>query len=242
MKAVVFVGPSLSGHPILASKDFAWRPPASEGDIYRASLKRPKAIGLIDGQFESVPSVWHKEILWALSKGIAVFGAASMGALRAAELDRFGMTGIGAIYEAFRNGRYTDDDEVAVLHAPKALAFRPLSVAMADIRATIAAARRAEAVSPGTAALVLHIAKTTFFKERDWDLILGHPELARMKREISRLRRWLAGNMVEQKREDALLLLQALRLFEPRPDAPFCPNFEFQSTVFWRALRRRHAG
>src|SRR5690348_7830328 len=110
MKPVVFVGPTLSRHPVLASKAFAWRPPATEGDVYRAAMKRPEAIALIDGQFENVPSVWHKEILWALSQGIAVFGAASMGALRAAELDRFGMIGVGAVYEAFRDGRLGDDD------------------------------------------------------------------------------------------------------------------------------------
>ena len=61
---------------------------------------RPAVIGIIDGYFEIVPTVWHKEILWAMAQGIHVFGAASIGALRAAELDAFGMRGIGRIYEA----------------------------------------------------------------------------------------------------------------------------------------------
>ena len=55
----------------------------------------PRAIGIIDGVFLDVASVWHREILWALSQGVHVFGAASMGALRAAELDGFGMRGVG---------------------------------------------------------------------------------------------------------------------------------------------------
>ena len=42
------------------------------------------------GAFASVPAVRHKEILWALSEGIPVIGAASIGALRAAELTAFG--------------------------------------------------------------------------------------------------------------------------------------------------------
>ena len=58
-------------------------------------------IGVIDGYFEIVPTVWHKEILWAMQAGIHVYGAASIGALRAAELDVFGMRGIGRIYEGF---------------------------------------------------------------------------------------------------------------------------------------------
>ena len=39
-----------------------------------------------------------------MAQGIHVFGAASIGALRAAELDAFGMRGIGRIYEDFRDG------------------------------------------------------------------------------------------------------------------------------------------
>ena len=30
-------------------------PPAAEGDVYRAALKRPQAIGIIDGYFQSIP-------------------------------------------------------------------------------------------------------------------------------------------------------------------------------------------
>ncbi len=53
---------------------------------------------LIDGYFHQVPSVQHKEILYALHQGLAVFGCSSMGALRAAELADFGMVGIGRVF------------------------------------------------------------------------------------------------------------------------------------------------
>jgi hypothetical protein len=56
----------------------------AQGDVYRAALRAPRAIGIIDGYFERMPSVWHKEILWAMSRGIHVFGSASMGALELA--------------------------------------------------------------------------------------------------------------------------------------------------------------
>ena len=75
MNAYVFSGPTLSHHEIAAELDAICLPPASQGDIYRASLDGPWAIGLIDGYFERVPAVWHKEILWAMSRGIHVFGA-----------------------------------------------------------------------------------------------------------------------------------------------------------------------
>jgi len=94
-----------------------WRPPVRQGDVYLAALSSPAIIGIIDGYFEIVPTVWHKEILWAMDRGIHVYGGASIGALRAAELADFGMTGIGQIYEQYRAGQLTDDDEVAVCMA-----------------------------------------------------------------------------------------------------------------------------
>jgi hypothetical protein len=96
----------------------------------------------VDGVFERQPAVWHKEILFALSEGIHVYGAASMGALRAAELCQFGMVGIGRIFRLFRMGLWTDDDELAVLHATAELGYCPLSDAMANIRFTFRRLRR----------------------------------------------------------------------------------------------------
>ena len=93
--------------------------------------------------FESVGAVWHKEILLALQDGIAVYGASSMGAIRAAELAPFGMVGVGAIYEAYCDGRYTDDDEVALLQGPATFGYPAMSEAMVNIRATVARALHA---------------------------------------------------------------------------------------------------
>src|SRR6266571_3221964 len=72
-------GPTLWKDSVLQAEDLAWLPPAGQGDVYRIAHKRPPAIGLIDGRFETCPAVWHKEILCALTQGIPVYGAASMG-------------------------------------------------------------------------------------------------------------------------------------------------------------------
>ena len=97
MSICLFIGPTLRRGDIPAELDAFALPPAQQGDVYRAALNRPEAIGIVDGYFGGAPSVWHKEILWALSEGIQVFGSASMGALRAAELSSFGMRGVGRI-------------------------------------------------------------------------------------------------------------------------------------------------
>ena len=119
MAAVVFVGPSLAGAPRRAAAGRAPpRPAAEAGDLYRAARAGARVIGLVDGVFEDRPTVWHKEILWALERGVRVIGAASLGALRAAECAPFGMEGVGAIFAPLRDGAIEDDSDLAVVHAP----------------------------------------------------------------------------------------------------------------------------
>lgn len=99
---VVFAGSTTApnGHCRMA-----FLPPARRGDVFSAaSDSATDAIVLIDGYFGEVPSVLHKELLWALSRGVPVYGAASMGALRASEMFVYGMRGHGWIYEAYRRG------------------------------------------------------------------------------------------------------------------------------------------
>ena len=74
--AIIFAGPTISAERAPAIAGVEWRPPARQGDIYKATLSRPAAIGLVDGYFEVIPTVWHKEILWAMTLGIHVYGAA----------------------------------------------------------------------------------------------------------------------------------------------------------------------
>jgi hypothetical protein len=143
----VFVGPTLRQAEVEAVIPGAvCLPPPAQGDVYRVAQRRCEAIGIIDGYFSGAPSVWHKEILWALAERIPVFGSASMGALRAAELHTFGMRGVGRIFEAFRDGEVEDDDEVAVVHGPAELGYLVLSEPMFNIRATLARAEAAAVI------------------------------------------------------------------------------------------------
>lgn len=139
MSALLFAGPTLSGWKGRLPDAVTLRPPAAAGDILAAirAPAPPRAIGLVDGVFGLSPSVWHKEILDALDRGIAVLGAASLGALRAAELHRFGMVGVGRVFEAYRDGRQLRDDAVLVAHAPAELGYRPLSVALVDFEEAV---------------------------------------------------------------------------------------------------------
>jgi hypothetical protein len=241
MSAVIFVGPTLPPRLRPAGeKLWDWRPPVRQGELYRAALARPQAIGIIDGYFEIVPTVWHKEILWAMAEGIHVFGAASIGALRAAELASFGMRGIGRVYEDFRDGVLEDDDEVAVLHGPAELGYPPLTEAMVNIRATLAAAVEGGILAPDLATDLGKIAKGMFYKERTWDALLR--STAATGWPADRLRyfaQWLPHGRVDQKRRDADAMLKAIRTYLAAQPGPLKITFELADTVAWQAARRR---
>jgi hypothetical protein len=138
-KVCVFVGPTRLKKVPRRVHVFE---PAALGSVFRAIDEGYKLICLIDGYFGNTPSVWHKEILFALKSGVTVCGSSSIGALRAAELHSFGMLGFGRVYRAFRRGVLQDDDEVCVLHAVPELGFEPLSEAMVNIRYSLKMMRR----------------------------------------------------------------------------------------------------
>ena len=146
MTAVVFVGPSLAGATAALPPGVSLPGPAAAGDLYRAARAGARVIGLVDGVFEDRPTVWHKEILWALERGVRVIGAASLGALRAAECAPFGMEGVGQVFAQIPRGAIEDDSDLAVVHAPGELGWQPLTEARVNVRATLDAALAAAGV------------------------------------------------------------------------------------------------
>ena len=163
----VFVGPSISADLVgTALPNAIIRPPAAQGDILRALYDRPTAIAVIDGYFDLVPAVWHKEIMVALASGVAVYGASSIGALRAAELQPFGMIGHGRIFECYRDGILEDDDEVAVVHASPEDGYRQLSHALVDLRDLYERAEDTRVITPEVRRRLVDAAKQLPYPER----------------------------------------------------------------------------
>ena len=241
MTIAVFAGPSLD-RADASVPGITYLPPAAEGDIYRAARQGPRAIGLIDGYFEAQPAVWHKEILWAMSEGIHVFGAASMGALRAAELWSFGMVGAGVIYRAYRRGTLIDDAEVAVLHGPAELGYPSVTEALVNVRANLSRARARGVLS--------NEARRRRAAERDRDLLQGphlgaHPGQGGRRRRRERRGRAAQGlAQEEQLRSQAPRCGLAYPLGEgARGDASIQPlrvSYAFEDTSFWQELIDRH--
>ncbi|MGF1658559.1 MAG: TfuA-like protein [Rubrimonas sp.] len=239
MRVIVYLGPSAPLSAARAVLDADYRPPVRHGDIWRALRDGPNVIAIADGMFEQVPAVWHKEILAALDAGVHVFGGASMGALRAAELHPFGMRGVGRIFEAFRDGLWTDDDEVALLHGPAEAGYPALSAPMANVRFTLARAEADAVLAADEAETVLRAAKALFYARRDWPAILRAAiaeGLAATRADA--LRDWLRNGQVDAKREDALAMLAAVRDFAATDPGPFAPDFVYERTDLAEHARR----
>lgn len=240
MRAVIFAGPSLP--PAIRPSDPAlqWRPPVKQGDVYEAALSQPAVIGIVDGYFEVTPTVWHKEILWAMARGIHVYGSASIGALRAAELASFGMIGVGRIFTAYRDGILCDDDEVAVLHGPEELGYPAITEAMVNIRATLDKAVAKGVLDTPLAARIGEVAKGLFYKERSWDAVI---RLA-ARHGVSpggTFSAWLRDEPLDQKRVDALEMIAAIRAALAAGATALRVSYRFEDTGFHKAAIRELA-
>ena len=231
----VFLGPSLrvdEAREVLAAE---YLPPVKMGDVQALLARKPRVVCIVDGYFERVPAVWHKEILYALSQGVRVVGASSMGALRAAELCSFGMEGVGGIFEAFRDWTLTADDEVAIVHTSAEEGFRPSSEALVNIRDGLALAEARGIISPAEREALVAAAKATFYPERAWARVLSDAQTAGIEPDrVARLRAFLASERPNAKRRDAVAALEYVAATIDRAPSP--ASFEFEPTEFWHRL------
>jgi TfuA protein len=205
-RIIVFLGPSLERDAAEAVLTAEYRPPAKRGDLLRAIEDGATTIGLIDGVFHQDSAVAHREILSAIKKGVRVVGSSSMGALRAAEMDTLGMTGIGEIYRMYKSGELVSDDEVALVFDPES--GYSLSEPLINIRFTLREAERQRVLTPADHAALLAAARSIFYPQRTYARIVAaagdkvSPEIQ------ERFLSFVKLHAVDRKREDAL---EALR-------------------------------
>lgn len=171
MKACIFVGPSLPH--LRSTPKLDVYPPAAMGSVFRAVEMGYQKIGIVDGIFGNSPAVWHKEILFALSRKCIVLGASSIGALRASELHRFGMIGVGVIFRLYKRGVIADDDEVCVTHAPAELSYALLTEPMINVRYTARRLLRSGYLSPYQHKIFVERTKNIFFADRSRQAVVS---------------------------------------------------------------------
>ena len=174
---IVFLGPTLSREEAIKILDADYRDPAKKGDFLRLSqaTDERKSIGFIDGVFlhDYPPSpieVYHL----ATRKNIELIGASSLGALRAVELEKFGMKGIGKIFQLYKNGIINADDEVAVTFVRDKNILQ--SEAMIDIRFNLFLAYKKGIIRRESKIMLAKVAKNIYFPYRNYeDIIKSDP-------------------------------------------------------------------
>jgi hypothetical protein len=144
------------------------------------------------------------------------------------------MEGVGAIFGAYRDGVLEDDDEVAVAHGPAELDYRGQSEAMINIRSTLAQADADGVICANTRAALERIAKDLFYPDRSYSRLL---QLAAaggvVDAELRALAGWLPRGRVDQKRKDAVAMLQVMRERLTSGLEPKRAAFAFEHTVYW---------
>lgn len=202
---IVFLGPSLDLTAARAILDAEYRPPARRGDLLRAAEEGAGTIVLIDGVFFQDCAVGHREVLAAIKRGTTVIGASSMGALRAAELDTFGMIGIGEVYRLYRDGIVISDDEVALIYDPET--YLHLSEPLVNIRHNLDLAVKAGILTQDAATAILARGQRMYFPDRTYVSVTagsGESEEAFLS--------FVRKNGEDQKRLDAIEALRTLTI------------------------------
>lgn len=187
VKIIVYTGltiPFDEAKDILDSTDeveVIYKRPIKRGDLSQALKENPDIIGIIDGVFHQNSAVGHKEILNMLKNGINVFGASSMGALRASELDTLGMVGIGYVYNQYASGEVDSDDDVAVMLDSETL--EPLSEPLINMKYVFDNALAENILTSYEKDELLGIAKKTYYPKRSYAKILSESDLDSNKKE-----------------------------------------------------------
>jgi hypothetical protein len=122
-----------------------------------------------------------------------------MGALRAAETHIYGMVGLGAIFEMYRDGMIDADDEVALTYDQDS--YRSSSEPLINIRFALKAAVLEGLISESTADGLIREMKALYFPSRSYRLVVQM---------FPQLKSFIEKNGPNQKRDDAKLLLQTI--------------------------------
>ena len=206
---VIFTGPSLSFEEVKRyDPDLRCCPPVSRGDVKKVVELGTKIIGIIDGVFYNKAAVSHREILDAIKLGVVVVGGSSMGALRAYELDEFGMIGIGTIYNCYKRGVIEADDEVALAFNP--VTYEPVSIPLVNIRQALTALVATKILSVEQRDKLLKIAQNLFYPDRRFETIFKNALRDKViyKEDAEKIERFIRANDIDLKKQDAIAVVK----------------------------------
>ncbi len=207
MRPVVFLGPSLPLAEAREILDADYRPPVKRGDLQH--LEGVELVAIIDGVFLQSCSVGHREILSLLNRKVKVVGGGSMGALRAAEMGHYGMTGVGRIFKMYSSGEVQGDDEVALVFDPETM--EPLSEPLVNLRAFLDTALMADVIDSAQRAGILSEMRSIYYPRRTIAIFFEVSHKLLGEGQARTYDRFFAENYRDIKKEDALTVLDHVK-------------------------------
>ena len=215
IKPIIFIGPSLAIEKAERIFNADYRPPAKKGDFLRlmSSINDDHAIvGLVDGLFlQDYPPTPIEVFQLVVKKNVLVLGGASLGALRAVELEKYGMIGIGKIFELYKKNTIAADDEVAVTFAPENQQLQ--SEAMIDIRYNLFVALRKGVIDKNTRRAAVKVAKSIYFPDRNYEVIINETKrrYPSSSEYLESFRSYISKNRQSLKEKDAIKLVHYVK-------------------------------
>lgn len=217
-QALIYLGPSLSHEKARqVLPDAEYLRPARKGDLAGLIAKRrnadsPLLVGLVDGVFlQDYPPSPIEVYQLAVQPNITLVGSSSLGALRAVELEKFGMMGIGRVFNLFKGGKLDADDEVAVTFTDGD--FGLLSEAMIDIRYNLFLAHKKGFIDSKARSALTRTAKQTYFPHRSYSNIVEeasrhYPD---QRSSFEAFGNYISTNRKSLKEKDAYRLLEYVK-------------------------------
>ena len=216
MIKIIFLGPTLKLEKAQEILEAEYKPPARKGDFLRLATRSEgkHLVGLIDGVFlHDYPPSPIEVYQVAQRPNFVLVGSSSLGALRAVELEKFGMRGIGKVFELFKKGILCADDEVAVTYSQGE--NRLQSEAMIDIRFNLFLAKKKRIIDDKCRKILTKQAKGLYFPYRNYETIIDicqkeHPLL---HEQLEKFRLYITRNKESIKARDAIKLLEYFKAF-----------------------------
>lgn len=216
-KPIIFLGPSLDLQKARKIFDADYRPPAKKGDLISLLSGFGDTdlfvVGLIDALFlQDYPPTPIEVYQLMRKRNCLVLGAASIGALRAVELEKYGMIGIGKIFELYKLRKFDADDEVAVTFNEETRSLQ--SEAMIDIRYNLLIAFKKGIIDEVTRRTTVKVAKSMYFPDRNYVNIINETEkrFPHLSESMKSLRSFISLNRRSLKEKDAIRLIAYAKL------------------------------
>lgn len=190
-------------------------PPIQRGQLLKDIDLGYNVVAIVDGKFDQNLAVTPSEVMDALRAGVRIYGASSMGALRAAECENYGAIGCGKIFEFIKKSENFRDDFLGQLFIDQKTfdqTFQWKNKTYVDFYFAAADLAAKKKISKKHAEKIREIYQQIFYAERGLDSLL---QLVHKQKkdaaELTQVAQLIFAEKITQKSRDAMELLHLIK-------------------------------